>query len=100
MFFGFPLHPAGKPASDRAAHLALIQMPMLFLQGTRDALAEMPRLAQVIAGLGERATLVQADEANHSFHVPARSGQTDANVLRELLDCTARWMQRMSARVR
>ena len=100
VFFGFPLHPAGKPASDRAAHLALIQMPMLFLQGTRDALAEMPRLAQVIAGLGERATLVQADEADHSFHVPARSGQTDANVLRELLDCTARWMQRMSARVR
>jgi predicted alpha/beta-hydrolase family hydrolase len=98
VFFGFPLHPAGKPAAARAAHLARVNVPMLFLQGTRDALAEMSQLAPVIAELGERATLVQAEQADHSFHVPARSGRSDADVLRELLDCTATWMQDLSAR--
>jgi predicted alpha/beta-hydrolase family hydrolase len=100
VFFGFPLHPAGKPATARAAHLARVSVPMLFLQGTRDALAEMSQLAPVIAELGERATLMQAEQADHSFHAPARSGRSDADVLRELLDCTATWMQDVSARGR
>jgi predicted alpha/beta-hydrolase family hydrolase len=95
VFFGFPLHPAGKPAAARAAHLARVSVPMLFLQGTRDALAEMSQLAPVIAELGERATLVQAEQADHSFHVPARSGRSDADVLRELLDCAATWIRRV-----
>jgi predicted alpha/beta-hydrolase family hydrolase len=91
VFFGFPLHPAGKPSSERAAHLARIGLPMLFLQGTRDALAEMSELVPVLAVLGSRATLVEVDGADHSFHVPARSGRTDADVLQELLGRTAAW---------
>jgi predicted alpha/beta-hydrolase family hydrolase len=97
VFLGFPLHPAGKPSSDRAAHLARISVPMLFLQGTRDALADMSHLGPVIATLGERAALVAAEQADHSFHVPARSGRTDADVLRELLDRAADWMQGLIA---
>jgi predicted alpha/beta-hydrolase family hydrolase len=93
VFLGFPLHPAGKPSAERAAHLARVSVPMLFLQGTRDALADMSQLTPVIAKLGERATLVAAEQADHSFHVPARSGRTDADVLRELLDRTADWMR-------
>ncbi|MGG5822958.1 alpha/beta family hydrolase [Falsiroseomonas sp. HW251] len=78
MFFGFPLHPAGKPSSERATHLARIGLPMLFLQGTRDALAEPAQLGPVIRKLGRRATLIEVDGADHSFHVPARSGRSDA----------------------
>ena len=96
VFFGFPLHPAGRPSSERAAHLARIVLPMLFLQGTRDALAEVSQLAPVIAELAERATLVQVEGADHSFHVPARSGRSDADVLGELLERAATWMQRVS----
>lgn len=93
VFLGFPLHPAGKPASDRADHLAQISVPMLFLQGTRDALAEMALLEPAIAELGKLATLVVSDQADHSFHVPVRSGRTDAEILAELLDRAAEWMQ-------
>jgi uncharacterized protein len=90
-FFGFPLHPAGKPSSDRAAHLADIKIPMLFLQGTRDKLAELDLLKPVIVGLGARATLHLVDGADHSFHVPARSGRSDGDVMKEVLDAFVTW---------
>lgn len=92
VFFGFPLHPAGKPGIERADHLTNVGLPMLFLQGSRDALAELDLLESVIASLGEQATLVLAESADHSFHVPARSGKTDAQVLDEMLDAASDWM--------
>jgi predicted alpha/beta-hydrolase family hydrolase len=92
VFFGFPLHPAGKPAVDRADHLGKVGLPMLFLQGTRDALAELKLLQPVVAGLGRRAKLVLATDADHSFHVPAKSGRNDRDTLAGLLDETASWM--------
>jgi predicted alpha/beta-hydrolase family hydrolase len=92
VFFAFPLHLAGKPAVTRADHLRDVEIPMLFLQGTRDALAELPLLQQVVSGLGRRAKLVPAEDADHSFHVPARSGRKDADVLAALLDTAAAWM--------
>jgi predicted alpha/beta-hydrolase family hydrolase len=93
IFFAFPLHPAGKPGVERAAHLARVEVPMLFLQGTHDALAELPLLEQTVAGLGARATLVLADAADHSFHVAAKTGRKDADVLAELLDRAVGWME-------
>lgn len=95
VFLGFPLHPAGKPSWDRAEHLARVGVPMLFVQGTRDALAGMTLLAPIVEKLGRRATLVQLEQADHAFHVPARSGRTDADVLQELLDRSAAWMRAM-----
>ena len=92
VFFGFPLHPAGKPAIDRATHLQDVQLPMLFLQGTNDALAEVALLRSVVEPLGPRATLHLVDGADHAFHVPARSGRTDAQVRDELLDRAASWI--------
>jgi predicted alpha/beta-hydrolase family hydrolase len=92
VFFAFPLHTAGKPSVERAAHLAAVSVPMLFLQGTKDLLAEPDLLAQTVAGLGERATLWSVPEADHSFHVPAKTGRKDADVLAEILDEAARWM--------
>jgi predicted alpha/beta-hydrolase family hydrolase len=94
VFFAFPLHPAGKPADSRATHLADVQIPMLFLQGTNDALAELTLLEPVIVRLGDRASLMLAAGADHSFHVPAKSGRKDADVLAELLDAAAAWMTR------
>ena len=91
-FVGFPLHPAGKPSSERAAHLADVQIPMLFLQGTRDALAELDQLQPVCRSLGARATLKLFADADHSFHVPARIGRKDAQVMSELLDAFAAWL--------
>jgi len=91
-FFGFPLHPAGKPSIERAAHLTEIDVPMLFLQGTRDKLAELELLKPVIAGLGERATLHMVEGADHSFHVPARSGRSDDDVMHEMLDAFVEWI--------
>jgi predicted alpha/beta-hydrolase family hydrolase len=90
-FFAFPLHPAGKPSTDRAKHLADIKIPMLFLQGTRDGLAELPLLEPVVKGLGPLATLHLAREADHSFHVPARSGRNDREVMTEILDAFVAW---------
>lgn len=90
-FFGFPLHPAGKPSDERAEHLFDVQIPMLFLQGTRDTLADTKLLKGVVKGLGKRATLHLYDDADHSFHVPARSGRKDADVRREMLDAFAEW---------
>jgi uncharacterized protein len=91
-FFGFPLHPAGKPSSDRAEHLAEIKTPMLFLQGTRDALAELSLLKPVVKSLGSRATLHLAEGADHSFHVLKSSGRNDREVLAEILDAFAAWV--------
>ena len=92
VFFAFPLHLAGKPARTRADHLADVRIPMLFLQGTDDALAELALLRATVADLGDRATLALAEHADHAFHVPARSGRNDAEVLAELLDAAAAWM--------
>jgi predicted alpha/beta-hydrolase family hydrolase len=91
-FLGFPLHPAGKPSSERAAHLSDVRTPMLFLQGTRDKLAALDWLKPVVEGLGARATLHLIEGADHSFHVPARSGRKDAEVMDELLDTFVDWL--------
>jgi uncharacterized protein len=91
-FLGFPLHPPGKPSEGRAQHLFNTRVPMLFLQGTRDKLAELDRLRRVVERLGKRATLILAQGADHSFHVPASSGRTDGQVLDELLDSMAVWI--------
>ena len=91
-FFGFPLHPAGKPSSDRASHLAEVKLPMLFLQGTRDALAELSLLQPVVNGLGSRATLHLLEAADHAFHVLKSSGRNDRAVLDEALDAFAAWV--------
>ena len=92
VFFAFPLHPAGKPSIDRAEHLCEVAVPMLFLQGTRDALAVLDLLHPVVAALGERAALTLAQDADHSFHVPAKTGRKDKEVLAELLDAATQWM--------
>ncbi len=92
VLLGFPLHPAGKPDTARAAHLAQVGLPMLFLQGTRDALAEATRMRGVLDGLGPGATVHWIDQADHAFHVPARSGRTDAQVLQGLVDEAAAWV--------
>jgi predicted alpha/beta-hydrolase family hydrolase len=90
-FFGFPLHPAGKPSSDRARHLSGIEVPMLFLQGTRDSLAELSLLEPVATSLEPLATLHRVEGADHSFHVLARSGRNDREVMDEILDAFAGW---------
>jgi predicted alpha/beta-hydrolase family hydrolase len=95
-FLGFPLHPANKPSRERATHLVDVKVPMLFLQGTRDALADLAELKPVIASLGTRATLKLLDDADHSFHVPARTGRKDADVLAEALDSFAAWVARIA----
>jgi len=94
-FFGFPLHPAGKPAADRGAHLAAINIPMLFLQGTKDALADVALIEPLIASL-QRATLHLVADADHSFHVPKRSGRNDAQVMDDILDTMADWTARIA----
>jgi uncharacterized protein len=91
VFLGFPLHPAKRPSIGRAQHLAAIRIPMLFLQGTRDALAEPDLIAGVVAPLGDRATLIAIPDADHSFHVPARTGRTDAQVLADMCEGIAAW---------
>lgn len=93
-FLAFLLHPAKRPAIERATHLKGIAVPMLFLQGTNDALADMPLLDSVVAGLGDRAALHTFDAADHVFHVPTRSGRNDADVRREMLDVLADWIAR------
>jgi predicted alpha/beta-hydrolase family hydrolase len=91
-FLGFPLHPAGKPSRERAKHLFDVRIPMLFLQGTRDTLAVFDELEPVCEALGDRATLKLFQDADHSFHVPARSGRKDAQVRGEVLDALAAWI--------
>lgn len=92
VFLGFPLHPAKRPSADRAQHLVQVHVPMLFLQGARDSLAEPHLIARVVAELGDRASLMTIPDADHSFHVPARTGRTDAQVLAGICDAIAAWM--------
>ena len=94
VFLGFPLHPPGKPSVERAAHLSAVRVPMLFLQGARDDFAATDLLQPLVKGLADRATLHLFPDADHSFHVPARSGRKDADVLTELLDLIAEWIKR------
>jgi uncharacterized protein len=90
-FLGFPLHAPGKPSDERGKHLFDVQIPMLFLQGTRDDLADLALLQPLVKKLGSRATLKLFPDADHSFHVPARTGRKDAEVMRELLEGLAAW---------
>lgn len=92
VFVGFPLHPPGRPSDERGRHLFDVKIPMLFLQGTRDDLADLKLLEPLVKRLGAGATLKLFPEANHSFHVPVRSGRKDAEVMNELLDGIARWI--------
>ena len=91
-FLGFPLHPAGKPCIERAEHLSRVQVPMLFVSGARDALAELDLFKPVVESLGDRATLHVVADADHSLKVPARSGRTSAEAEAEALDAMAEWM--------
>jgi uncharacterized protein len=91
VFFGFPLHPPGRPGTKRADHLAKVTAPMLLLQGTRDTFADLKLLRPVCAKLGSRATLHAIETADHSFHVLKSSGRTDAEVLHELAETTVSW---------
>jgi hypothetical protein len=97
-FLGFPLHPAGKPSDERAGHLFEVKVPMLFLQGTRDALAELSLLEPLVKRLGKRSTLSLLADADHSFHVSAKTGRKDAEVRSEMLDTLAAWIRKVTAR--
>ena len=90
-FLGFPLHAAGKPSDERGAHLFDVSVPMLFLQGSADKLADPALLQPLVKKLGSRAALKLVQDADHSFHVPARTGRKDAEVMAELLDALADW---------
>ena len=96
VFFGFPLHPPGNPGTKRADHLAKVPMPMLFLQGTRDTLADLNLLRPIIEKLDDLATVHIIDSADHGFHVLKRSGKTDASVLTELAQATVAWTERIA----
>jgi predicted alpha/beta-hydrolase family hydrolase len=96
-FLGFPLHPAGRPSDERAEHLFDIKIPMLFLQGTRDALAELSLLRPLVDRLGNRASLKLFEDADHSFHVPAKTGRKDAEVRGEVLDALTAWTKAVIA---
>jgi hypothetical protein len=93
VFLGFPLHPAGRQSDERAAHLFAVQIPMLFLQGTRDQLADLKLLQSLAGQLGARATLKLFQDADHSFHVPSRTGRKDSEVIAELADALAEWIE-------
>lgn len=95
VFFGFPLHPAGAPATERGEHLAAVPNPMLFLQGTRDKLADLGLLRPVVDQLGSRATLHVVEGADHGFDMLKRSGRTAAEVLEELAKTLATWADRL-----
>ncbi len=99
VFLGFPLHPAGKPATERAEHLAAAKGRLLFVQGTRDDLADLALLRPVIQRLGRRAKLHVVDDADHGFDVLVRSGRTHPDVIAEIADTVANWMDR-AARLR
>ncbi|MDH3292579.1 MAG: dienelactone hydrolase family protein [Gemmatimonadota bacterium] len=95
VFFGFPLHPPGKPGRSRAAHLAKVRVPMLFVQGTRDALAQLPLVETVVRELGARATLHVVDGGDHSFKLPKRLGRDPADVINEIGRVTADWIRNL-----
>jgi uncharacterized protein len=92
-FLGFPLHAAGHPSEERAAHLFEVKIPMLFLQGTRDALADISLMRNLARALSKCATLIIIEDGDHSFHVPARTGRKDADVRAEMLDALAGWIE-------
>ena len=94
IFFGFPLHPANKPSVQRAKHLMTLQVPTLFLQGDRDALADLALLKPLVEELGPFATLKVMEDADHAFHVRKLSGRTDAQTLAAMLDEVATWIER------
>jgi predicted alpha/beta-hydrolase family hydrolase len=93
VFVGFPLHPAGRPSDERGAHLFDVQIPMLFLQGTRDQLADLQLLQTLVGKLGTRATLKLFQDADHSFHVPARTGRKDSEVMAEMSQALVDWIE-------
>jgi predicted alpha/beta-hydrolase family hydrolase len=93
VFFGFPLHPPNRPGTKRADHLGKVTLPMLFLQGTRDAFADLKLVRPICAKLGPRTRLHVIEKADHSFHVLKSSGRSDAEVLRELAETTASWAE-------
>jgi hypothetical protein len=95
-FLGFPLHPPGQPAQTRAQHLSQVCIPLLFLQGTRDEFAELALLEPLVSRLGARATLHLFQDADHSFRVPARSGRKAPEVMRELTDVLAGWIETLT----
>ncbi|MGB8628979.1 MAG: alpha/beta family hydrolase, partial [Xanthobacteraceae bacterium] len=98
VFLGFPLHASGKPSTERVAHLFKVTIPMLFLQGDKDKLAELPLIRTVTEKLGTRATLHVIGEADHSFHVLRRSGRTDADVIDEMADVVVVWLRKQFKR--
>jgi len=100
VFLGFPLHPAGRPSDERGKHLFEVEIPMLFMQGTRDELANLELLRPLTEKLGARATVKLFQDANHSFHVPARTGRKDSEVRAEMLDAMAKWMELLSSEKR
>lgn len=93
VFLGFPLHPPGRPSDERGKHLFEVEVPMLFLQGDRDEFAELSLLQSLTNQLGPRATLKLFPDADHSFHVPARTGRKDSEVQAKLLDVMKDWIQ-------
>ena len=97
-FLGFPLHAAGRPSDERARHIFGVRIPMLFMQGTRDQLADLQLMQALAQRLGERATLETIEEADHSFHVPARTGRKDAEVRNEMMDTMTNWITNLPGR--
>jgi predicted alpha/beta-hydrolase family hydrolase len=97
VFLGFPLHPPGQPSDERAKHLLAVQIPMLFLQGTRDEFADLQLLQAVVRQLGTRATLTLFQDADHSFHVLARTGRKDSQIMAEMLGALASWIEALLA---
>ena len=100
VFLGFPLHPPKQPSETRAQHLFEVKIPLLFLQGTRDTFAELSLLRPLVTRLGGRATLTLIQDADHSFHVPARTGRTDAQVQTEMLNALSSWTGSLTSMVR
>jgi uncharacterized protein len=99
VFLAFPLHPAGQPAADRAAHLQQIGVPLLFIQGNHDALADLSLLQALVERLEDRATLHVLEDADHSFHVPARGGRKDSDVREEAFDAVCAWLGRLGVKI-
>lgn len=97
VFLGFPLHPVGRPSDDRGQHLFDVRIPMLFLQGARDELASLRLLRPLVEQLGARTTLKLLDGADHSFHVPARTGRKDCDVRADMVDALAGWIEKVGA---
>jgi predicted alpha/beta-hydrolase family hydrolase len=95
VFFAFPLHPPKQISGERGTHLSEVHIPMMFLQGSRDAMADAQELVRLLEGLGDRATLKMLMDADHSFHVPARSGKTDREIMDEALDAVVQWVDQV-----